>query len=337
MPISFVNAAVDGSPTGASFSITLPATAANDILCVALSIEGTDAAPSLGGTYSGGSWTTKQSLSWNGTSFRKYLYWSRATTNHTGETVTASFSSSQHAEYVAIYRGCLTSGDPLAEATVVAEANASGNEDCAALTTTNDGAMICVSVANPSTYTYSSWAATDPSSLTERVDSTINNSRIAHASALQGSAGSTGTISWTQSFNSISGSIAWALTPAASSESIAADLTASFSTLADDFTVYAYLSDDLSFGFSNEASHALTPNPISANLSYGVGTGATATTTLNRYIKSNLVYGVNLDRPTPSGVPFISNLTEIVRRGADHALKYKDKILKKIDKLTRRY
>jgi hypothetical protein len=211
--VSYVSNALGGTTTTTSFSLTLPTTVADDIIIVEYVHRGT-ADATLGGTYSGGAFTEKHDQTF-GTSFSGKTLWSRATGNHSGQTVTGSGLTDSCAAVATIYRGALTSGDPLADATVVGEANASGDETQAAITTATNNAMVCLVVVNSPDLAVTSPTCTSPGALTnraERLSTGGTDSSIMHASALKATAGATGAFTWAQT-NAASGSWAYAITP----------------------------------------------------------------------------------------------------------------------------
>ena len=214
MAISFINNALGGTTTTTSFSITLPATAVGDIIILEFSHRGTGNG-TIGGTYSGPAFTLKHSQLFGSSLFSGKTYYSRATGNHTGQTVTGSSLTNACAAIVTVYRGCVDTGDPLADATVVGEENASGNETQAQITTATDGAWVVLVVVNSPDLAISTQACTSPGTLTERAERLSTggtDASIAHASAVKATAGGTGNLTWAQT-NAASGSWAYALVP----------------------------------------------------------------------------------------------------------------------------
>ena len=227
MPIAFRANALGGTADQTSFSITLPATQLNDIIILEYTHRGTTDA-TLGGTYSGGAWTEKHDQQYATATLSGKTNWSRATTNHTGQTVTGTGLTNSCAAIITIYSGCVTGSDPLAGATVVGEDNASGNETQAQITTTVTQSYVVLVVANSPDLAVSSQACTTPGTLTaraERLSTGGLDTSIAHASAFLGPAVATGALTWSQS-NSISGSWAYALVPAVDIEVIMATMRA---------------------------------------------------------------------------------------------------------------
>ena len=215
MAISFIANALGGTGTTTSFSITLPATQAGDILILEFSHRGTGNG-TIGGTYTGPAFTLKHSQLFASSAFSGKTYYSRATGNHTGQTVTGSSLTNSCAAILTIYRGALASGDPLADATVVGEQNASGNETQAQITTATAAAWPVLVVVNSPDLAIATQACTSPGALTERAERLSTggtDSSIAHASNEKATAGGTGAFTWTQS-NAASGSWAYAIKPA---------------------------------------------------------------------------------------------------------------------------
>lgn len=99
-----------GNPT-TSATVTLPTTAANDILILVAVNAGAITSLTPGGTYSGGAWTSIDSgagtLQWGG------FWWSRCTGNHTGQTVTVSTAVDSCSAAIMRISGALTSGSPI--------------------------------------------------------------------------------------------------------------------------------------------------------------------------------------------------------------------------------
>lgn len=219
MAISFVANALGAANSTTSFSITLPTTAAGDILILEFAHRGIGDG-TIGGTSvtSGGlTWTLKHSQLFATSAFSGKTYWTRATGDHAGQTVTGSSLTNSCAAILTQYRGALASGDPLADATIVGEQNASGNETQAQITTATDGAYVVLVVANSPDVAVSTQACTSPGALAaraERLSTGGTDSSIAHASAEKATAGATGAFTWAQT-DGAGGSWAYAIQPAA--------------------------------------------------------------------------------------------------------------------------
>lgn len=214
MAISFISNALGATTSTTSFSITLPATQANDIIVLEFCHRGTGNG-TIGGTYSGPAFTLKHSQLFASSAFSGKTYYSRATGNHTGQTVTGSGLTNSCAAIVTVYRGCATSGDPLADATVVGEENASANETQAQITTATNAAWVVLVVVNSPDLAVSTQSSTSPGTLTERAERLSTggtDTSISHASAEKVTAGVTGSLTWAQT-DAASGSWAYALKP----------------------------------------------------------------------------------------------------------------------------
>lgn len=209
------SAAATGNPT-TSFTVTLPAVAtqAGDILVLEYGHRGTGDA-TLGGTYTGPAFTEKHDQQFASSAFSGKTLYSRATGDHQGQTITGSGLTNSCAAIVTVYRGALASGDPLADATIVGEQNASGDETQAEITTATDGAWVVLVVANSPDVGVSTQACTSPGTLTERAEKQSTGGTdfsISHASAEKATAGATGAFTWAQ-INGASGSWAYAIQP----------------------------------------------------------------------------------------------------------------------------
>ena len=214
MAISFISNALGATNSTTSFSITLPDTAAGDIIILEFTHRGTGDG-TIGGTYTGPAFTLKHSQLYASSAFSGKTYYSRATGNHAGETVTGSGLTNSCAAIVTVYRGALASGDPLADATVVGEENASGNETQAQITTATNGAYVVLVVVNSPDLAVSTQACTSPGTLPERAERLSTggtDTSIAHASEAKATAGGTGAFTWAQT-NAASGSWAYAIKP----------------------------------------------------------------------------------------------------------------------------
>jgi hypothetical protein len=210
--VTFVSNALGGTTTTTSFSITLPTTQSGDIIILEYTHRGTTDA-TLGGTYSGGAFTEKHDQLYATSTFSGKTLWSRATGNHSGQTVTGSGLTNACAAIITIYRGALAAGDPLADATIVGEQNISGNETQAQITTGNDNSWVVLVVANSPDVAISSQTCTSPGALAERAEVLSTggtDASIAHASAEKALAGATGAFTWAQT-NGASGSWAYAI------------------------------------------------------------------------------------------------------------------------------
>lgn len=218
MAITYVtNTSTSVGGTATTFTLTCPTTQAGDILLLDFAHNGTGDGTLSGTTITTGelTWTKKHAqLIYSNTRSGK-TYWARATGDHSGQTVIVSSIGDYSTGLLTIYRGCLSSGDALAGATIVGELNASGNETQEEIVTTVDNCMVIFIVANGNgNYGITNPACTSPGALTRRVQGsgTVN---CAHSSSdtLKVTAGGTGAFTWSQT-NAITGSWAYALLPA---------------------------------------------------------------------------------------------------------------------------
>ena len=215
--ITFVANALGATNSTTSFSITLPTTQTDDILILEFAHRGTGDG-TIGGTSitTGGlTWTLKHSQLFGSSAFSGKTYWTRATGNHGGQTVTGASLTNSCAAILTQYRGAATSGDPLSDATIVGEENASGDETQAEITTATNKAWVVLVVVNSPDLAVSTQSSTSPGTLTERAERLSTggtDSSIAHASAEKVTAGATGALTWAQT-NAASGSWAYAIKP----------------------------------------------------------------------------------------------------------------------------
>lgn len=212
--IVFVANALGGTATTTSFTITLPETQDGDLILIEFCHRGTGDG-SFSGTFSGAAFTQKHKQLFGGSAFSGQTYYSRATGNHSGQTVIVSSLTNSCAGICTIYRGALQSGDPLADATVVGEQNASGNETQAEITTATNNSWVVLCVVNSPDLAVAGQTCTSPGTLTERAERLSTggtDTSIAHASAEKSTAGATGALNWTQT-DAASGSWAYAIEP----------------------------------------------------------------------------------------------------------------------------
>ena len=217
MALDYVTNALGGTTTTTSFSITLPATQADDILILEFTHRGTGDGTISGTsvTTDGLTWTLKHSQLYATSAFSGKTYWTRATGNHTGKTVTGASLTNSCAAVVTVYRGARTSGDPLSDATIVGEQNASTNETQAQITTATNGAYVVLVVVNSPDVAVTNQACTSPGALTaraERLSTGGTDTSVSHASAALSSAGATGAFTWSQT-DGDGGSWAYAIEP----------------------------------------------------------------------------------------------------------------------------
>lgn len=214
---SFVSNALGGTTTTTTFSITLPTTAANDLILLEFCHRGTGDG-TIAGTYTGPAFALQHSQLFATSAFSGKLYWSRASGNHAGETVTGASLTDSCAAIVTVYRDVIATGNPFTgAATIVGEQNASGNETQAEITTLVANCMVCLTVLNSPDLAVAGQTATNPATLIERAERLSTggtDASVAHASEVRTTAGATGALNWTQT-NAASGSYAFALQPRA--------------------------------------------------------------------------------------------------------------------------
>jgi hypothetical protein len=214
--IQYLRNALGPTTSTTSVSVTLPATAAGDLLIFEYVHRGTGTG-TIGGTSvsTGGlTWNNKHDQLFGASAFSGHTYWTIATGDHSGQTVTASSLTNASAGIVTVYSGADQTA-PLDDATVVGEENASGDEGQAAITTATNGAWVVLVVVNSPDLAVSSQAAANLT-LTERAERLSTggtDASIAHASGVLATAGSSGAFTWAQT-NAASGSWAYAIKPA---------------------------------------------------------------------------------------------------------------------------
>jgi hypothetical protein len=227
MAVTFVTFATHSGNSTTSFSVAIPATQANDIIILEYTHRGTTDA-TIGGTYTGPAFAEKHDQQYASNAFSGKTLWSRASGNHSAQTVTGASLTNSCAAIVTVYRGALTTGDPLADATVVGEPNASGNETQPEITTTTAGAWVVLVVANSPDVAVTSAACTSPGALANRAEHLSTggtDTSIVHASAEKASAGATGAFTWAQT-DGAGGSWAYAIRPAPANSNSTGDLIA---------------------------------------------------------------------------------------------------------------
>lgn len=217
MAITYVDGVSNTDSNTTSVTLTLPATQAGDIIILEFAHKSTGDGAVSGTSISVGglTFTLKHSQYIYSTSRVGGMYWARATGNHSGQTVIISSLNNGCTACITIYRGAISTGDPLAGATIVGELNGSGDETQAEIVTTVDNCLICFTVANSvNQYAVSNQRCTDPGTLGDTVISYAASIAIEHASSntLKATAGGTGAFLWSQT-NAISGSWAYAILP----------------------------------------------------------------------------------------------------------------------------
>lgn len=200
-PVNSWNAGVGGTGT-TSWSVTLPTTAANDIIIVVYVNRGALTEATYGGTYSGGSFTTKFLAASGGPGMA--VRWSRATGNHTGQTVTGSGMTDSTCCAISGYTGCITTGDPFDTNTNSATDSSDPDVNTlAAFNTTVADTLVFLTSAGTDDVAAMSSPTKDGGSTAMNVDNTRvssggNDSSVGICSIAQATAGSTGQFNFTQ-------------------------------------------------------------------------------------------------------------------------------------------
>ena len=206
-------------PPRRRFSITLPSTAANDILILEYTHRATADATIWPAPTPAARLTEKHDQLYATSTFSGKTLWSRCTGNHTGQTVTGSGLTDSCAAIITQYRGALTGSDPLAGGDDRRRAERqSATETQAQITTHGCG---CVGRAGRRQFARPRGddckRARRPGVLparAERLSTGGTDTSIAHASPEMATAGPTGAFTWAQT-NAASGSWAYAIRPAA--------------------------------------------------------------------------------------------------------------------------
>lgn len=126
MAIEYISNALGGTTTTTSFSITLPTTQAGDLLILEFAHRGTGDG-TIAGTYTGPAFQLKHSQLFATSLYSGKSYWSIATGDHAGQTVTGASLTDSCAAIVTVYRGT-DDVDPLGDAVIVGEQNASATK-----------------------------------------------------------------------------------------------------------------------------------------------------------------------------------------------------------------
>lgn len=183
-------------------SVTLPTTAADDILILVGVSGGATTQITPAGTYSGGAWTLIDGGSW--TTGWGGCFWSRATGNHTGQTVTATTVDSGSLLVVRI-SGAITSGSPIDVATGASVAAANGT--LSAITTTVADTLVCLTAATDDNQVKSNFTknAVAMSNLSLATSSGGADSGVGYANSSQAATGTTGSFTITEAAGTAEG------------------------------------------------------------------------------------------------------------------------------------
>lgn len=196
------NATGAGTAATTSDTITIPAgVQANDIMVVAVTNRDATTDPTVVDNEGAGSWQkiANQNAQTNGAGT---LWWKRATANSASKTVTCSGATGSISCGLSYFRGAsLATATAGVFGTAVGEANASGNEVQAGITTGRDASWVihAVFVTSNDTLNPGNRTATSPTSIAELwedVSSGGSDCSCSLAAAEKASAGATGNISW---------------------------------------------------------------------------------------------------------------------------------------------
>jgi hypothetical protein len=196
-----------GTPTATSGNLTTGFTLvinsgvqANDICVIGITNRDGTGNPTCTDNEGAGSWTriTTQSATTNGSIS---IWWKRASANTASKTITVGSCVGSASGVVMPFRGASLASSPFG--TPVGEANASGNETQAEITTARAGSMVIhlVGCTSNDTLAPGNRTATTPSTITEDsegVSSGGSDCSLSFASDIRSAAGATGAISWSQ-------------------------------------------------------------------------------------------------------------------------------------------
>jgi hypothetical protein len=203
-----IGTALGGSAATTSTTITVPTVAVDDVLFVPVTNRGATAAPSVSDNDSG-TWTRVDSGDDGLTGWYR-----RATSATSAKTVTVSGVTTSLATLLVAFRGCTTSGNPFEN--VTKESNSSGDESHAAITPGQSNSLVCLVVANragATTVATENAASIGPMlEFAERTSSGGGGSGVVCAGAPQGTAGTSGALTWAQT-NAATISMAFDLIP----------------------------------------------------------------------------------------------------------------------------
>lgn len=199
---AFVSATGHAANPTTAPSVTLPTTAADDILILVGVNGGATTQITPGGTYSGGAWTLIDGGTW--TTGWGGCFWSRATGNHTGQTVTASTTDSGSLLVVRV-SGCVTSGTPVDVSGGASVAAANGS--LSAITTTAVDTLVCLTAATDDNQTKSGFTknAGAMSNLSLAASSGGADSGVGFAASSQATPGTTGAFAITEAAGTAEG------------------------------------------------------------------------------------------------------------------------------------
>ncbi len=187
-------ALASANPT-TSHTITIPVgTAAGDVLIYTATNRDATTDPAVSDNDSG-TW-----LKVGGAATGHTVWWRRATAATASKTLTAASFTGSSSGVLSVFRGVTTAATPYEN--VSPESNISGNVSHAAIAPTRNGSWVVLCIANRTNDIATSLAiATSPAAIAERGESMSTGGSDCSATlcaAEQATAGTTGTISWTQ-------------------------------------------------------------------------------------------------------------------------------------------
>lgn len=206
-------ASVSGSgSTTTSMTLVIPETVqAGDWMEAWFGNGGGTADPSVSDDGDAGAWSLIHSRLYASNSEEGTVWGKIATANSAGATITAT-------GFTTTCCGGMDAFSGVDEATptesIVSEANASGNETMVEVVSTDEDRFIRFFVFNQQVSDTTAVTATDPATLAPLSEHLSGACSGASYGELQGAAGGTGAISWTNTVNGAAGSIAYALVPA---------------------------------------------------------------------------------------------------------------------------
>jgi formylmethanofuran dehydrogenase subunit C len=199
-----------GNPT-TNFTVTVPATSADDLLFLAVTSRDSTGAGTLSVTDNdtGGNTWTKIA---NSTDHKATLWYKRATSGTAAKTVTLNNAVGSCSGVLKCFSGADTGATPYTN--VAVETNASTDETHAGITPANADSMVCCSVHNynnDNAVTSLSFATLGATTMTEKLSTGGNDCATAYGHALQsGGPAATGNLTWAQT-DGTTYSIVWAI------------------------------------------------------------------------------------------------------------------------------
>ncbi len=201
---TFVSATAHaGNPTTAA-TVTLPTTAANDILILSWVNGGATATPTLTtGTFAP-AWTLIDSGTW--TTCAGGCHWARCTGNHSGQTVIVSGATNSCSAIVIQVSGALSTATPI-DANVSGASVAAANGSLTGFNTTVVDTLVCLAAATDDNQTKSNFTknAVAMSNLSLAASSGGTDSGVGYANSSQAVSGATGNFAITEAAGTAEG------------------------------------------------------------------------------------------------------------------------------------